>query len=220
MLVVRYKDLITALFIVATATWIWAEPSQEVRVPTRQPSLATQGWTIPDLNLSESTARIVKSAQPQPVKVQPRPPKFDYPEPSSNTLSWSDFDSQEFELLVSVQAGSDLRTSAFDVTFHGPGGFDLARDGGNQAQFFVAFGANGEHSVSVGNAERIGKNRWRFEGSDFRANNADQPIEWARLNDSTSMIVTTVLRDQNQSRFSRGANIMVLESDPVQLSLR
>lgn len=214
----RYKDLITALFIVATATWIWAEPSQEVRVPSRQQTMATQGWTIPDLKLSESTARIVESARPEPVK-RPRIDPEDDPGIRLDTLSWTDYDSQEFQLAVSVNQGSDLRSTWFEVTFRGPRGFDLVKDGGNDAQFIVAFNDNGE-SLGTGNVQRVGANRWRFRGSDLKNHNPEEPVAWARLSKANKVQINTVLRDQKQSRFSRGANIMVLESDPIELSLR
>lgn len=207
MVPVRYRDLITVLFIVATATWIWAEPSPQVKAPHRQQqqSMATKDWTIPDL-----------SSPTQPAEPKPQAPPQT---PSTGPLSYTDFDPQEFDLNIKLTPGASIRDTIFDVTFRGPQGFDMVRDGGSDAQFMVAFDAGQGETLYINTAKRVGANHWRFRGSDLTPY-GEQPVSWSTLNRASTLQVNTVLRDLRQSRYSRGANFMVLESDPVNLARR
>lgn len=207
----RYKDLITVLFVVATATWIWAEPSQQVKAPTKQQSMATKDWTLPALDLSGSTKPILESADSDnpPADVGPR----------NGPLSFTDYDPDEFRLDVRVSPGSTIKTTYFDITFHGPKGFDLIRDGGSGTQFSVAFDPGQGESLVANGVQQVGENRWRFRGSDLSTYDND-PVPWDTISHASLVQVTTVMRDQRQSRYSRGANIMLLESDPVEVTLR
>lgn len=201
----RYKDLITVLFLVATATWIWAEPSPEVKAPTRQQSLATKDWTLPVLELSgaKSPSELEGLQRPQ----------------IQETLSFTDYDPQEFRLDVRLSPGSDVRSTYFDVTFRGPNGFDLIRDGGSSAEFIVAFDPGQGESLVTSSAKQIGENRWRFRGSDLTTY-SNGAVPWDTINHASVVQVTTVMRDQRQSRYSRGANIMLLESEPIEVGSR
>ena len=188
----RYKDLLTIVFVVATASWIWAEPSQEVKVPTRP--LAVQ--------------------ESQPLQKQ-TPPKPDVEEPLPETkpVSWSDLTESDFALEVSVEPGEDFKSTTFEVTFRGPEGYDMIKDGTyGQANFQVRLGS--DQYLFTDQAERVGDNRWRFRGADLSSEKP--PV----IDSQTTFRVTTMLRDHRQSRYSRGANMMVLESQPAQLSLR
>ena len=205
----RYKDLITALFIVATASFIWAEPSPQVKAPTRpQQSTTIDGWTLPDL--SGSSQRITNASR--------KSVEYSEPPVSDDPLSWSSYSEDRFKLGVSIDPGKDLRGTTFDITFRGPRGFDLVRDGGNGSQFVVGF--EDGTCLTTSRARRVGPHRWTFQGADLQSQDPSKPIAWTRLSQSGSVIVTTVLHDQRQDRFSRGANFMLLESDPVRLTLR
>jgi hypothetical protein len=176
-LFVKYKHLIIVLFIVATASWLWAEPSLQVMAPTRQPTL-----------------------EPEPVD-------------SEGRISWTDYQRDEFGLAVSVEPGKTFDDSVFEVAFHGPEGFDLARDGGGQVRFFLE---SKESSLCTGKLTKVGPNRWRFRGSELEGFVGEKAAVERLMTGETTLSVSTFLVDERQGRFSRGANIMTVQSEPVQ----
>lgn len=184
----RYRDLIIVLFFIATATLLWAEPTREVQVPTKQESLA-EGWSIPDFN----------------EKVPEAPPR--------KPLFVSDFNQEDFELQLSVIPGPDLGSTTFDVVFSGPAGFDLMRDGGPDVPFRIVLNdKSGEKTLAVNGVEKVAANRWRFKGLALQGA--------AALEGQVTFRASTHLWDQNQSRFSRGARVVMIESEPVRLAFR
>jgi hypothetical protein len=200
----RYKDLITVLFIVATATWLWAEPSQEVRLPSQQPSLvATEpGWTVPDLDLPSATQRVLDSTKPQQQPVRPtriRPaPKLVLEAKNPARLD------------VSIHPGADFDSTWFEVTYRGPKDYSVDN------VFTVDLGGQ-SGSWYTSSAAEAGHNTWRFQGADLQAY---EPEQRKRPEFADSLRISVMVRDNGQSRFSRGSNRMVLESEPVQLTFR
>jgi hypothetical protein len=198
---VRYQDLLAALFIVATASWIWAQPSEEVRLPSSttvaRPSSSSQG-SRPDPRPDQT-----------PQQATPSRP---------NPLSWSNYQSSEFALKLDVTPGQDLASTTFDVTFTGPRGFDLAKDGGSGSHFALCVDRNSALSLHTDKARRTGSNSWRFQGSDLQRDDGQAGLP--EIHRRHRIEVTTLLSDEKQSRFSRGANVMLLRSQPAVLTLR
>jgi hypothetical protein len=181
----RYRKLIIVLFIVATASFLWAEPSREVLAPNQRESLS-EGWSIP--NLTEPEA----------------PPK---------PISLNNFSDEEFQLKLAVIPGTNLESTTFRVAFTGPAGFDLMRDGGSNVPLMVTLKDETGQRMLTTKLSKSGQNRWRFKGADLQGNGD-------KIEGACTFQVSTFIRDQNQSRFSRGARVITVESEPVRVAFR
>lgn len=193
----RYRDLLTVLFLVATASWIWAEPTREVKMAT--PASATEGWTVPNLDLDGSTRRIEQSGE------KPAEPKRPSPAPVLTP-----------GLEVSLRPGKDLASTIFDVQLRGRDGLELVGDGPSPGMFLLRFDPAASDLTVVHNPSLVGPNRWRFRGSDVKG------LDQAALSrfEQATLVISATMIDEKQSRFSRGANFLVVESEPVHLSFR
>ena len=190
----RYRDLLTVLFLIATASWIWAEPTRQVKIAT--PASATEGWTVPNLDLEGSTQRIEQAGEkePRPVPAAPLTP----------------------ELQLQLQPGKDLASTTFEVALRGREGLELRGRGLGTASFTLRFDPATSGALTVDNPRSVGPNRWRFQGSDV---SGLDPAAISRLEQATVMVSALVF-DEKQSRYSRGANFVIVESEPVHLSFR
>ena len=182
----RYKDLLAPLFIVATATFIWAEPSKEVKYP--------QPLTPP--------ANVTRQAKPAAAA-----------EDVTYTVA-------DIGLDLAITPGKDLASTTFDVHVKAPAGYEFSEDPA-QTTFQVTFAELPGKTLYTNRVEVVAPHRYRFTGAGLRhADSNGELLKLPQIADTTTCTVSTYLLDPKQSRYSRGANVMVVQSDSMQLTLR
>lgn len=190
----RYRDLITLLFLIATCSWLWAKPIQEVKTPPQSGS-AIEGWEVPNLDLRSSSPE----TSDRPAVKKPRPKR---------DQAWLD---------VQVFPGKDLDSTWFEVALSDYPAGPIAVQ---ETSFSVLF----EEAGLVGTTPSLrpsAPNRWRFQGSELAWPQKAPNPERLRIGKSeTTFQISSMIRNPKMSRFSRGVNFLLVESESIRFSLR
>lgn len=195
----RYKDFLVLLAFISIGALALAEPSQKVLLPNSATG-PSPGAVQPPQSLGQSLLQ-----------------------PKSFASDWEGLDPSDFRLTLSVTVpGESLQTSSFEVEYHGPAGYELEQ--------ISLENATGDWVLRLPEPKELTPGRWSFNGSEGQVEPSrtlggrtyfDKPKPPpARVMKLGSWKASVLVSDPRPEHFSRGANLMTLESAPVELTLR
>lgn len=215
----RYQELVLSMVLVATAAWVWAEPTRPVQAP---PSLAgaaveasgldqaLNGLTGMSSDMSMTGDDLARGIRRQ-IQIDDQ---------------WGELDRKPLRLAMEVQPGVNLASTVFDITYEAPETWELeAYTDVPVINFTAALGQHEWHfSPDPAKVTQVGPNHWRLKGSDLGESytsyldGAEGPafVEKTDLWWSASVYV----RDPRTDRYSRGAGSLALSTPERRLALR